>query len=229
MRYVTASQMKEIDRTAIDKHGVPASRLMENAGAAVADEALKSLKEGDILVVSGYGNNGGDGFVAARHLIKKGRNVIVFLAGRPRPFSRETGDNFKALIESGSAPRAVYDTAGMEKAFAGLPRCGLIIDALFGIGIKGRLDDFYIALIDRINAVGATVISVDLPSGLDADTGAPCPVAVKAAKTVTLALPKAGFNNPDAKAYTGEVVVADIGIPPAAVDSVLRMAGKDAD
>ena len=229
MRYVTAAQMKEIDRAAMDKYGVPASRLMESAGAAVANEALKYAKTDDILVVSGYGNNGGDGFVAARHLIKKGLSVSVFLAGRPRPFSRETGDNFKTLIESGSAPRAIYDTAGMEKAFGSLPQCDLIIDALFGIGIKGRLDDFYIALIDKINAVGATVISVDLPSGLDADTGAPCPVAVKAAKTITLALPKAGFNNPDARAYTGEVVVADIGIPPAAVDSVLRMAGKDAD
>ncbi len=226
MPYVTAAQMKEIDRTAIEKYGVPAGILMENAGAAVANEAVKSVKAGNVLVVSGYGNNGGDGFVVARHLAKKGFGVSVILAGRPRPFSNETGNNFKALLESGAAPLAIYSISGMEKTFAGLPRCDIIVDALFGIGIKGPLDEFYKALIGRINSGDVPVISVDLPSGLDADEGTPCPAAVKAAKTIALALPKAGFMNPAAKAYTGEVVVVDIGIPDAAIEDVLRMEGK---
>jgi NAD(P)H-hydrate epimerase len=143
MVYVTAAEMKEIDRKAIEKYGVPAATLMENAGAAVAREAARLSGQGHALVVCGYGNNGGDGFVAARHLLKKGLGASVFLAGRPRPFSNETGNNFKALLESGCAPAAIYDKSGMERSFAALPECGVIIDSLFGIGIKGPLDGFH--------------------------------------------------------------------------------------
>lgn len=227
MRYVTAAQMKAIDRTAIEKYDVPAARLMENAGAAVVEEIFKSVKPGNVAVVAGYGNNGGDGFVIARLLRKKGFSVSVLLAGRPRPFSNETGNNFKALLDAGCAPRAIYDVGSMEKAFTALPQCELIIDALFGIGIKGPLDQFYVALIEKINLSGANIIAVDLPSGLDADEGTPCPSAVRASKTITFGQPKAGFKNEASKPYTGEVIVADIGIPSAAVDDVLNMTEKD--
>jgi hydroxyethylthiazole kinase-like uncharacterized protein yjeF len=227
MRYVTAAQMKAIDRTAIEKYGVPAALLMENAGAAVAEEIFKSVKPGNALVVAGYGNNGGDGFVIARLLLKKLFSVSVLLAGRPRPFSNETGNNFKALLDAGCAPRAIYDVASTEKAFAAIPRHELIVDALFGIGIKGPLDRFYVALIEKINSSGANIIAVDVPSGLDADEGTPCPSAVRASKTVTFGLPKAGFKNEASKPYTGGIVVADIGIPSAAVDDVLSITEKD--
>ena len=227
MRYITAAQMKAIDRTAIEKYGVPASLLMENAGTAVAEEIFKTMKRGNVLVSAGYGNNGGDGFVIARLLLKKGFGVSVLLAGRPRPFSNETGNNFKALLDAGCAPRAVYDIASTEKAFVGLTGYELIVDALFGIGIKGPLDRFYVALIEKINSSGAKIIAVDLPSGLDADEGTPCPSAVRASKTVTFGLPKAGFKNEASEPYTGEIIVADIGIPSAAVDDVLMMAQKD--
>jgi NAD(P)H-hydrate epimerase len=227
MRYVTAAEMKAIDKTAIEKYGVPAARLMENAGAAVAGEIFKSAKPGNVLVVAGYGNNGGDGFVIARLLLKKGLGVSVMLAGRPRPFSNETGNNFKALLDAGCAPRAIYDVSSMEKAFTGLPPCELVVDALFGIGIKGPLDRFYVALIEKINSSGANIIAVDLPSGLDADEGTPCPSAVKASKTITFGLLKAGFKNEASKSYIGEIIVADIGIPSAAVDDVLGTTEKD--
>lgn len=220
--YVTAAEMKAIDRTAIDKYGVPAALLMENAGAAVAEEIAKSFEPAGALVISGYGNNGGDGFVVARHLLKKGSGVTVFLVGRPRPFSPETEDNFKSLLGLGCAPSAIYDTVSMERAFSAARRPDIIIDALFGIGIRGRLDELYIKLIDRVNGLGAPIVAVDLPSGLDADAGTPCPVAVKASKTVTLAIKKAGFGNPESTVYTGEVVVADIGIPQAAIEDVLK-------
>lgn len=227
MVYVTALEMKEIDRAAIERYGVPAARLMEKAGMALADEAAAVGGAGHILVVCGYGNNGGDGFVAARHLIKKGFGVSVLLAGRPRPFSNETGDNFKALLESGCNPSAIYDSPGMERAFSALPACGAVVDALFGIGIKGPLDVFYVSLIEKINSLGPKVVSADLPSGLDADEGTPCPVAVKAFRTVTFGMPKEAFRNASATLYTGDVVVADIGLPPEAVDDVLRKAGRN--
>lgn len=227
MKYVTAAQMKVIDRTAIEKYSVPGALLMENAGAAVAEEIFRSMRPGNVLVVAGYGNNGGDGFVIARLLLKRGFNVSVLLAGRPRPFSNETGNNFKTLLDAGCAPRAIYDVASMERAFASLPRCELIVDALFGIGIKGPMDRFYSALIEKINISGSNIIAVDVPSGLDADEGTPCPCAVKALKTITFGLPKVGFKNEASKFYTGEIIVADIGIPPKAVDDVLMTAQKD--
>lgn len=220
MIYVTAAQMKAIDRTAIEKYGVPAATLMENAGRAVAGEIFRSSRPCKVLVIAGYGNNGGDGFVIARHLLKKGYDVTVFLAGRPRPFSAETGNNFASLLDMGNSPRAIYDVAGTERAFTALGKCALVVDALFGIGIKGPLDDFYVALIEKINSMGVTVISVDLPSGLDADEGTPCPAAIKASVTVTLGLAKEGFKNPISKEFTGRLVVADIGIPDAAAKEI---------
>ena len=222
MRYVSAAEMKQIDRAAIEKYGVSAAMLMEHAGEAVVREAVKFADSGNVLVVCGYGNNGGDGFVAARHLFKKGLNVTVLIAGRPRPFSVETGDNLKILIEAGCVPHAAYDTSGINKAFAAATGTKFIIDALFGIGIKGPLDSFYVTLIEKINSAGVPVISADLPSGLDADKGTPCPVAVRASKTVTFGISKEGFNNPLSQEYTGQIVVADIGIPQAAVDEVIN-------
>ncbi|MCM8760743.1 MAG: NAD(P)H-hydrate epimerase [Candidatus Omnitrophica bacterium] len=221
MIYVTTAQMKAIDRNAIEKYGVPAALLMENAGAAVAGEILKSLRPCKTLVVSGYGNNGGDGFVVARHLLNKGYDVSVFLAGRPKPFSKETGDNFATLLSMGNSPRSIYDIRGTEMAFKAVGRCGLIVDALFGIGIKGRLDDFYTSVINRINSLKACVFSVDVPSGMDADEGIPCPVAVRAAITVTFGFAKKGFKNPASEEFTGKVIVADIGIPEAAAREII--------
>ena len=221
MRYATAAQMKEIDRLAIEKYGVPAKSLMENAGLAVAEEVLRSKGSGRALVICGYGNNGGDGFVVARLLIKRGFDVVAFLAGRPRPFSLETEDNFRLLLGLGCAPSAVYDTASLERAFGSLGTVDVVVDALFGIGIRGRLDELYARLIDDVNALGADVTAVDLPSGLDADAGTPCPVAIKAARTVTFTAAKAGFKNPAAAQFTGVVTVADIGVPLAAVEEVL--------
>ncbi len=226
MKYVTAAEMKAIDKTAIEKYGVPAALLMENAGASVSAEICKSAKAGNVLVVAGYGNNGGDGFVIARLLLNKGFNVNILLAGRPRPFSNETGNNFKALLDIGCAPRAIYDTRSMESAFAALPRHNIIVDALFGIGIKGPLDAFYCALIEKMNTEDAYIVAVDVPSGLDADEGLPCPSAVKASKTVTFGCLKSGFKNEASRPYTGEVIVVDIGIPSAAIDDVLRMVEK---
>ena len=213
MKYVTASEMKTIDKDAIFKYGIPAVRLMENAGRAVAEEAAKSVPKGKVAVLCGYGNNGGDGLVTARYLIGKGYDVKVFLAGKPKPFTPETKSNFEKLIKLGHSLRTISREEDIDKIFPEINKTSLIIDALFGIGIKGKLESFYVKLIDGINAVGSPVISIDLPSGLDSDTGKPLPVAVKAQKTVTLGRPKIGFKNKEAKNYTGEVIVADIGLP----------------
>ncbi|MFH2068980.1 MAG: NAD(P)H-hydrate epimerase [Candidatus Omnitrophota bacterium] len=213
MRYVTVKEMKELDSRAIKEGGIPASFLMENAGKAIAAEAVKTVRKGKFFVFCGYGNNGGDGFVAGRHLLLKGYQVETFLVGNPKPFSPETQANYQALAAMNHTPVVISDAKGIDKAFDNLPVPGLVIDAIFGIGIRGIPDEFYLKLINRINGFGSPVIAADVPSGLNADTGKPLGSAVKALKTVTLGYPKIGFQNPAAKPYTGEVICADIGLP----------------
>lgn len=212
MRYVTASQMKEIDSAAIEG-GVSAGELMENAGRAVSAEAVKLFKSGSVAIFCGYGNNGGDGFVTARYLKKKGYEVSVYIIGRPRSMTQETSDNFEKLFSLGIKVDTIPDNSRVDFLFKSLEKPDLVIDALFGTGFRGPLDDLYSETIKRINALGSIILAIDIPSGLNADTGIPSPYAVKAYLTVTLGYPKIGFKAAGAEAYTGTVVIADIGLP----------------
>lgn len=210
---ITAAQMRALEEKAV-KEGITIAALMENAGKSVADEVMKSAgTDQAISVFCGYGNNGGDGMCAARHLIEKGYTAKVFLAGKPKPFSPQAQACYDKLLELKHKPQTLASQDEIEKAFNNIEESGLIIDALFGIGIRGPLDDFYQKLIFKINRSGAPVIAVDIPSGLGADSGRPLGIAIKAHKTITFGYPKAGFKNPEAKAYVGELVIADIGLP----------------
>ena len=204
--------MKELDSRAIIQCGIPASFLMENAGKAIAAETIKTIKKGKVFVFCGYGNNGGDGFVVARYLLLNGYQVETFLTGTPKPFSPETQLNYQALAKMNHTPVSVSTEEEIGKTLDKLPAPDLVIDAIFGIGVRGVLSEFYRELIDRINGFGSPVIAADIPSGLDADTGKPLGAVVRASKTVTMGYPKIGFQNPEAKQYTGEVIVANIGL-----------------
>ena len=198
MRYVTVAEMKEIDRHAIEECGIPALKLMENAGMAVAGETKKIISAGEAIIFAGYGNNGGDGLVAARHLLRDGRKVEVVFVGKPKSLSFESNSNLELLLQLKVQPKFIQKESDLIKIFEKeVPGTFCIIDAIFGIGIKGKLDDFYIELINTINAVGVPIISVDIPSGLDTDSGNPMPVAIKAHTTVTFGYPKIGFKNYD--------------------------------
>lgn len=212
MRYVTKDEMREIDRIAIEERGIPAVALMENAGRAVAEECAKLLRKGRIVVFSGYGNNGGDGFVAARYLSKKGYEVSVFLAGRPRTLSPEANKKLEELISAGTTPTAISDKKALDAIFRDMGSPDLVIDAIFGIGVRGPLEDLYVDLIERINALDSPVVAIDIPSGLDADTGRPLPKAIKASITVAIGYPKKGFECPEAREYVGRLFIADIGL-----------------
>ncbi|GEM_PF-94869 len=210
--YMTAGQMREIDREATEDYGIPSSVLMENAGKAVADEAMRLFKGGKIAVFCGFGNNGGDGFVAARYLALKKYDIAVYIAGKPKSFGRDTNANLEKLLELGLRPVFISQREEIGRLFEDGTKPSLIIDAIFGIGINGELDDFFVELINRMNSLNATVIAADLPSGLDADTGSPLGAAVRAAVTVTFGYPKLGFKNIAAKDFIGEVIVSDIGL-----------------
>ncbi len=213
MKIVTAEQMREIDRRAIEERAIPGRTLMENAGRAVAEAAARmteSTPDRPVAVICGRGNNGGDGFVAARHLAAMGRRVEVLLAANRDHVSGDAATNLARLDAAGVA------VSQMESAGAAAGACrraGLVIDALLGTGISGGVHGLAAELIDTINDCGAPVLAVDLPSGLDANSGRPLGSAVRADETVTMGLPKLGlFLHPGAD-YAGRVTVADIGFP----------------
>lgn len=196
---VTRAQMRRIDALATGEYGIPSLALMESAGRAVADAASGRR----VLVVCGRGNNGGDGYVAARHLSARGAIVTLLEEGEPR------GD---AAVMAVSARRLCarvpeFPAGGFDA----------IVDALYGTGLDRPVEARGAEWIGRINAAGVPVTSADVPSGLDADTGAPLGCAVRAAATVTMGLPKAGFAA--GAAWVGRLIVADIGLPRALLDS----------
>ncbi|MEK7468203.1 MAG: NAD(P)H-hydrate epimerase [Planctomycetota bacterium] len=206
---MTCAEMRALEKRAIEETGIPAAVLMENAGRAVAEEALRMAASGLIVVVCGRGNNGGDGFVAARLLDSGGAPVRV-VALEPARLEGDALANYRALRFSGAEVRSI-GAAWIEEFRSALSGAVLVVDALFGTGLSGPLREPWPAVIDAVNACGAPVLAVDIPSGLDGDTGQPLGTAVRATKTVTMHATKSGFEN--GRAFTGEVVVADIGIP----------------
>lgn len=208
-------QVRRFDRLAIEQWGVPGVVLMENAGRNAAD-AIDGFLGGaggkSVAVVAGTGNNGGDGFVIARHLDLRGARVSVFLVGDPAGMTADAAANFSILekldFDIRRCPGEALAGLGAE-----LRGYDLIVDALGGTGISGALRGNLAAAVEQINAAGRDVVAVDIPTGLDCDSGQAEAPAVKAALTVTMVARKKGFDAPAAAEYTGKVVVVDIGVP----------------
>ena len=242
MRTVTRGEMQEIDRKAITEYGIPGIILMENAGIRTTDAALGMIKDKDekrVVIFSGSGNNGGDGWVVARHLINNGVYVTTFLVGDEGNLREEARINLSILENMGQKIFKIEKAGDGERLGIGetLKEAHLVIDAIFGIGIKGEVREPARSIIRLINSVDTPVLSVDIPSGLDADTGLPLGEAIKADLTVTMGIAKKGLLNGDgpryhtlrvlplalppavfhrtgtASPYTGRLIVADIGLP----------------
>ncbi|MEW5706371.1 MAG: NAD(P)H-hydrate dehydratase [Actinomycetota bacterium] len=215
MRVVTSSEMLKIEEQAESRFGLSVGLLMERAGQAVADEAGRMLPgPGNVLIVCGKGNNGGDGFVAARLLSQAGYKVTVFsLADREAfpPAARKAFDNLPPEVKLIKDPDLDLLDRSMHES-------DLIIDAIFGFSLRGAVRGIASEVIDILNSSKKPILSVDLPSGLEADTGKVHNVAVKANQTVTFSAIKLGMLLLPGSEYTGEVYVADIGIP----DSLIR-------
>lgn len=220
---VTRAAMQWLDRRAIEHYGMAELVLMACAGvgcAALAARLLGGVTGRRVHVLCGRGNNGGDGFVIARRLADAGADVRVFVSGgvaAVRP-GAAAGVNLQILQRLGLA---VADSLPGDLSAAGA--CDLLIDALFGTGLDRPVAGHDRALIEAVNQAGLRVLAVDLPSGLDADTGAPLGAAIRAAATAALAFPKCGFLTPAGQAHTGTVEVVDIGIPRAALADAVRV------
>ena len=218
MKLVTADQMRRIDQLSA-KAGVGTDVLMENAGLAVAQEswmALGALQECRIVVLAGPGNNGGDGLVAARYLHEWGATVQVYLLKA----RGEDDANYRRLLEAGVSLAGVEDDAGLSKLGAALAEVDLVVDALLGTGagrpIGGRLAEVLSRLAAaRTRPRPPILVAVDVPTGLNSDTGAVDPLTVAADHTVTLGFSKVGLHTYPGARYAGRVQVVDIGIPPA--------------
>ncbi|MGB2690989.1 MAG: NAD(P)H-hydrate dehydratase [Thermodesulfobacteriota bacterium] len=208
MKIATREIVREIDRLTIEKYGVPGLVLMENAGRATADVLLDNFSYATkVAVFAGGGNNGGDGFVIARHLISAGLDVDTYIVTDPKKYKGDALTNYKALKNIGG--NIVELNSNLRK----YKQAEVIVDALFGTGLDREVTGFYKKVIEFINTQGVLTIAVDIPSGLDSNSGFPLGTAVLADITVTYVLPKLGITMYPGVEFAGEIYVADITTP----------------
>src|SRR5262245_6205074 len=232
---LTRTQSREIDRRAIEELGIPGLLLMENAGRGCVDVLERIGINGPVVILCGKGNNAGDGFVIARHLDIRGyKTRVLLLAPSQDPARDLRGDaatNF-ALVKSNLSNAEVttfHQPDNLPIANPSIISAQLdfhakgaawLVDALLGTGAVGEPRPPFDAAIDWMNAQTAKRLAVDIPSGLDCDTGQPAAHTVRADHTCTFAAMKIGFTQPSAKPFTGTVHVCDIGVPPRLIEEV---------
>jgi len=212
-RLLTTAQAKALDKKAQEKFGISNLMLMENAGRAVSEEALKILQDeqGRVAIFCGTGNNGGDGFCAARHLLVAGIKPDIYFTGRIEDVKNEAKINLDILLRLKQKITQICP-GNLCLVKAGIRKYGLIVDALLGVGLKGEIGHIYHELINIINASNIYVLSVDIPSGLDATSGKVLGGCIEADKTVTFIAKKRGMVSSTGRKYCGEVLIRNIGI-----------------
>ncbi len=238
---LTRAQSRQVDEVAIERFQIPGVVLMENAGRNCARLLWDKFPEGTFTIVAGKGNNAGDGFVIARHLRNWGGNVRLLLVADPRELQGDALINWR-IVEAMRLPCMRWllpgealapEVATQEEAVATdrqarewLQERTCIVDALLGTGLQGEVREPFRSVIDAINKIsgaqgGPPVLAVDIPSGLNADTGQPWGNCIHATLTATFVASKQGFLNPTAAELTGPIHVLDIGAPPEVLAEVL--------
>ena len=217
---MSRAQVRAVDQWAINTLGVPGVVLMENAGRSCAElikEKLAGNSEPKVCIFCGTGNNGGDGYVIARHLLNSGFKVSVVICGDLGKIKGDAKINLDILERMGQ-PIDQLDLKGGDipsriKVFTA--GADMLVDGLFGTGLNGQLSDVYKKLIESINGEDCPVLAVDIPSGLDCDTGEPLGAAIRANYTVTFVAVKKAFTSAGAVSqYTGDIFIASIGVEP---------------
>lgn len=215
-RLLTAAEMARVDAHAIEKLGIPGIVLMEQAGRAVADRCRAWLPAPNrVVVLCGPGNNGGDGFVVARRLLETGATIQVFALGDKAKIKGDARTNLEIWQRLGQTIEPFGDGA-----LTAISAADLVVDAMLGTGARGSLRGDFRTATQAINRSDAVVVAVDLPTGLDADSGTIDPDTVRADETVTFGARKIGLLFHPGKSCTGTLTVADIGFPTAAFDAV---------
>ena len=212
--YLSRQEVREFDRRAIEELGIPGVVLMENAGRGAAEVLVSLGCRGPVVICCGKGNNGGDGFIIARHLDNRNIPVRVLLFARPKDLTGDAAVNYQIIARSGLPIEIYAGESWDEKTLhAELTKAEWVVDALFGTGLTGPVKKPLDRVIAAINASQTHVLAVDIPSGLDCDTGQPLDPTVRAEHTVTFVAEKKGFAQSSAKEWIGQVHVVDIGAP----------------
>lgn len=212
-RSVTAEEMRRLDQKASEDFGIPSLLLMENAGRGIAELIFNLRTARRILILCGKGNNGGDGFVIARHLSNRGLSVKIVLCADPAKLSGDTKINFDIVSKMKIPCTVISDHFEENRLAVDFQNADLIVDALFGVGLNAPLVGLCAKVVTLLNHSGREVLSVDIPSGLHADTGQALGVAVVARMTATLGLPKKGLFAKEGPKHAGKILVIDIGLP----------------
>ncbi|MDI6839250.1 MAG: NAD(P)H-hydrate dehydratase [bacterium] len=217
MKLVTPDEMKEIDRKAIRELGIPGVVLMENAGLGlfeIIQEEFGEIKDLKVGIVCGEGNNGGDGFVLARHLLNNGATVSIFLLGKSQRIKGDAGINLNILLNTGFKIKELTTKKDVQIFVSECKQFTLLVDAIFGTGFKGKVNGIDAEVINAMNESGVPILAVDVPSGLNAYDGSIEGICVNADFTGTMCLPKRGLFLYPGKDYAGDIYVIDIGVPP---------------
>jgi hydroxyethylthiazole kinase-like uncharacterized protein yjeF len=209
--------MRTVDRLAATRYGIASLILMENAAMACFRTIARIAKgkKSPVLIIVGKGNNGGDGLAIARHLFVNGWDPRIISLQPKKGFQGDCLAQY-VMVRKLKIPCFDFSRKIQRRVLrAQLKRCALVVDALFGSGLTRPVEGRFLKIIKAVNASGRPVLAVDIPSGLNADTGEPMPIAVRARWTVTFGLMKKGFLNPLAACYVGKVIVETIGLPQA--------------
>jgi len=226
MKVLTAAQMQAVDRRTIEEIGIPGVVLMENAGRGVAEEIFKRFSttvSPRALIVAGKGNNGGDGYVIARHLLNKGWDVQTLILSDRDAVRGDAALNLAALENCGGQVVFILESEALETFFAASGGFTVLVDAIFGTGLTKPAHGLYLKAIEWINQQLSPVIAVDIPSGIDASTGRILGMSVNASLTVTFAFAKIGLVSYPGAGLVGELVTVDIGVP----EQVLKLIAAD--
>ncbi|MCJ7784528.1 MAG: NAD(P)H-hydrate epimerase, partial [Desulfobacterales bacterium] len=216
MKVANAEEMQELDRKAIETYRIPGMILMENAGkgaAEVISHTFPDIHKKKIAIIAGKGNNGGDGFVIARYLLNQGVSVKVYLLTDPKGLRGDAETNFSIFQRMKGEVLSVPSSKDYVKVKKDLEKFDILVDGIFGTGLDAEVRGYYREVIDHLNTLQRPIVAIDIPSGLDADTGKPLGTAIRASLTITFGLPKVGHLIPPGLDYVGEVKVVDIGIP----------------
>ena len=216
MRAVTAEEMAEMDRTAIEVVGIPGIVLMENAGRGATEVMYRYFPElggKRVAVLAGGGNNGGDGFVISRHLWQQRVEVSVYCLKKRESYQGDAKINLEIIEKLGVPIEEYTDSGSLTALKEALMEADLLVDAILGTGLKAPVRGFYQEVIDMVNQLGRPVLAVDLPSGLSATSGLPLGTCIQATVTATFGLPKVGQLVTPGCTFVGHLEVVDIGLP----------------
>jgi NAD(P)H-hydrate epimerase len=219
--FLTCQQVRDLDRRAIEEYDLPSLVLMENAGRGAAELLISLGIHGPVAICCGKGNNGGDGMVMARHLHNQGIPVVVHLFVKPEDLTGDAALHW-SIVNKASIRTRVWPVVNDASLTEELAAAEWIVDALFGTGLDGPVRTPLDRAIAAINASPGATFAVDIPSGLNADSGEPMGTTIRARHTATFVAPKAGFANPAARAWLGRVHVLDIGAPRRLLDETVR-------